>query len=293
VIANHSCTMRRRSSSLASAWALARAGAGLLLLAAVTADTAKAFETHFAKHTAGSTKVVDHSVWDRQTKAYVVVGTDNLARVRYEQWKKQGHAELKRYVAALEKVDVAALDKPEQFAFWANLYNAKTIDVVLDAYPIRSIKDIRLGGTFLANITGGPWKAKIMKVGGQSLSLDDVEHGILRPIFKDPRVHYAVNCASIGCPNLMPGAFMGATLEAQLEAGAKAYVNHPRGISVAGGKVKASSIYSWFVADFGGNAASVLEHVRKYAEPALAKKLEGLSSIAEYDYDWALNEAKG
>lgn len=159
-------------------------------------------------------------------------------------------------------------------AFWANLYNAKTIDVVLDAYPIKSIKDIRLGGGLVAAVTGGPWKAKVVTVAGEKLSLDDIEHGILRPIFKDARIHYAVNCASIGCPNPMREAFTGAQLDSQLDAGARAYINSKRGVSVNGDEVVASSIYNWFVADFGGTEKGVLDHVRRYGEPALNRKLE-------------------
>jgi len=246
----------------------------------------------FAKHTAGSPLTVDHSTWDALLKSYVVPGADGINRIAYAGFKSEGHARLKSYISALERTDPSQLDRPEQFAFWANLYNAKTIDVVLEAYPVASIKNINLGGSLFTLVTGGPWKAKILQVNGEALSLDNVEHDILRPIFKDPRVHYAVNCASIGCPNLMVDAFTGANLEALLDKGAKAYVNHPRGLKVEAGKITASSIYSWFVADFGGNAAGVLQHARKYAEPQLKTALDGVGSIADYDYDWSLNEAK-
>ncbi len=244
----------------------------------------------FGKPAQGSSKVVDHAAWTTLLQAYVKPGADGVNRVDYAKWKSESHAALKAYVRALQDVDPTTLDRSEQFAFWANLYNAKTIDVVLDAYPVKSIKDINLGGSLLTIVTGGPWKAKVAQVKGQSLSLDDIEHNILRPVMKDPRVHYSVNCASIGCPNLMTEAFTGAKLEAQLDAGAKAYVNHPRGITVGNGKITASSIYSWFQADFGGTAAGVLEHVRKYADPDLTAKLKGAASISDYGYDWRLNE---
>ena len=164
--------------------------------------------------------------------------------------------------------------------------------IVLDKYPVKSIKDISLGGGLVTLVTGGPWKAKIMKVGGQEISLDDIEHGVLRPVHKDPRVHYAVNCASFGCPNLGTEALTGAKLDAQLDAAAKAFVNHPRGIKVEDGKATASSIYTWFQKDFGGTDKGVLDHVRKYAGPELKAKLEKVTSIAGYDYDWSINEAK-
>src|SRR3990172_522751 len=238
----------------------------------------------------GSTQTVDHSAWDRLLKAYVKADPSGLNRVDYAAFKAGGHGELKAYVRHLEKVDPRGLDKAEQFAFLANLYNAKTIDIVLDKYPVKSIKDISLGGGLVATFTGGPWKAKVLTLQGVELSLDDIEHTILRPIFKDPRVHYAVNCASTGCPNLGTEAFTGAKLNEQLDAAARAYVNHPRGVDVRSDGLVASSIYSWFADDFGGTEEAVLSHLKKYAEPELRARLAGSASITDYAYDWSLND---
>jgi Protein of unknown function, DUF547 len=256
-----------------------------------TKGVAAPLETKFAVSNAQSTTAIDHGRWTELLAKYVVAGADGINRVRYGDFKRDGHAALKSYVKTLEGVDVATLARPELFAFWANLYNAKTIDVVLDAYPIKSIKDIRLGGGLVATVTGGPWKAKVVTVAGEALSLDDIEHGILRKVFKDPRVHYAVNCASIGCPNLMREAFTGVALDQQLNAGARAYVNHPRGFQVGKDGVTASSIYNWFVADFGGDDAGVLAHARRYSDPALTKALAPANEISDYGYDWSLNDA--
>lgn len=266
---------------------------GGLAIAAFAASAASAgeIEAAFHKSAAGSTKTIDHSAWTALLKAYVKPGPDGLNRVDYARLKAEKPDAIKAYVAALSASDPTSLDKAEQFAFWANLYNAKTIEIVVDKYPVKSIKDISLGGGLLAAISGGPWKAKVLKVKGIELSLDDIEHGILRPYFKDPRVHYAVNCASVGCPNLMAEAFTGAALESQLDRGAKAYVNSPRGFLVTKGSVKASSIYKWFVADFGGEEKGVIAHALKYAEPKLAAELKGLAAISSYDYDWSLNAA--
>jgi hypothetical protein len=201
-------------------------------------------------------------VWDALLKGYVKPDSDGLNRVDYAGFKKAGHAQLKQYIRQLETVDPQALDRSEQFALLANLYNAKTIDIVLDKYPVRSIKEISLGGGLLAAVTGGPWKAKAVTLRGVELSLDDIEHGILRQVFKDPRVHYAVNCASIGCPNLQAEAFTGAKLNAQLDAGARAYVNHPRGANLTQNGLVVSSVYNWFRDDFGSNDQGVLVHLR-------------------------------
>jgi hypothetical protein len=262
---------------------------GFVAVAPAQAATPAEMFSGFSK---GSTQTVDHSAWDKLLKSYVVPGDDGVNRVAYMRFKAEGHAGLKSYIAALEAADVATLDRPEQFAYWANLYNAKTIDIVLDKYPVKSIKDISLGGGLLASVTGGPWKAKVLKVKGQSISLDDIEHGLLRPVFKDPRVHYAVNCASFGCPNLGTEAFTGTKLEAQLESAASDFINNPRAVAVEDGELIVSSIYSWFQDDFGGSDAGVLKHVRRYAGEALKTKLEGITAIGDNRYDWSLNEAK-
>lgn len=274
-------------------------GYGMAVPAVVSKATAQSSDLKvlYSRNSADSTTTIDHSAWTALLAKYVRAGNDGVNRVAYGAFKAEGHQALKGYIGQLEKVDLSKLSKQEQFAFWANLYNAKTIDVVLDHYPVESIKNITIGGGLFEALkstvgAGGPWKAKIMTVSGKRLSLDDIEHGILRPIFNDPRVHYAVNCASIGCPNLRTEAFAGATLNVALDAAARDYVNHPRGITVSGGTVKASSIYSWFAGDFGGDAKGVLAHVRKYSSPALKSKLEGVKSISEYGYDWSLNDTK-
>ncbi|MDX2259987.1 MAG: DUF547 domain-containing protein [Hyphomicrobiaceae bacterium] len=249
----------------------------------------------FMAHRAGSRETVDHAAWDELLSAYVVPGADGLNRVDYRGFKAKGHAALKAYTGRLAAVDPATLDRPEQFAYWANLYNAKTIDIVLDAYPVASIRDIQIGGGLVGLLkqsvgAGGPWQAPVVTVKSTQLSLDDIEHQILRPVFADARVHYAVNCASIGCPNLATKAWRGAGLDTDLDAAARAFVNHPRGVRADNGSVIASSIYSWFMADFGGTPASVLDHIRRFAGPDLLKVLADRTGIDSYEYDWTLND---
>ena len=274
-------------------WTIALAGIALLLglLALAPQSRAAGVET-FTQHpyTKDSIKTVDHAAWDQLLKTYVEAGQDGINRVAYAKFKANGGAALQSYIKSLESADPASLGRDEAFAYWANLYNAKTVQIVLNAYPVRSIKDINLGGGLLAAVTGGPWKAKTLKVKGVDLSLDDIEHGLLRPTFKDPRVHYAVNCASISCPNLGTEAFKGATLDAQLNAAASAYINHPRGVRVEATEITASSIYDWFQKDFGGDEAGVLAHFRAHASEALKQKLKGITSIADFGYDWSLND---
>jgi hypothetical protein len=265
---------------------------GAALLGAPRAEAAIDLGALFrprAASASGEGATVDHAAWTELLSTYVKRGADGLNRVDYKAFKGTGRGALDAYLVMLQGIDVATLLREEQFAFWANLYNAETIAIVLDHYPVKSIRNISLGGTLLSSLTGGPWKAKVVKVKGVDISLDDIEHGILRPLFAEPRVHYAVNCASIGCPNLGVRAFSGATLEADLEAAAAGYVNSPRGARLDGDSLIASSIYDWFGDDFGGEAG-VLEHLRKYAAPALKEKLAGLDGIDDYAYDWALND---
>jgi hypothetical protein len=263
----------------------------LLACIAPTAAWAGPAEDLFARAARVSTAPINHSAWDKLLKTYVIVGADGLNRVDYARFKRLGQAPLKSYLAELQAVDPGQLDRPDQFAFLVNLYNAKTIALVLERHPVSTIRDIALGGGVVAAFTGGPWKAKVLRVKGVDLSLDDIEHAILRPLFKDPRIHYAVNCASIGCPNLSQDAYTGATLEAQLDRAARVFINSPRAFRFERDSLIASSIYSWFKADFGGSDAGVLKHARQFAAPPLAAKLGRTESINAHDYDWRLNDA--
>ncbi len=225
---------------------------------------------------------------------YVTAGRSGINLVDYSKWKKN-KADLQRldaYLASLQSLKPSAMERDRAFVFWVNLYNAATLKVLLDNYPVKSIRDIKSTGTGLLDFKAsfGPWRTKLLTVEGQSLSLDNIEHDVLRPKFGDPRVHYAVNCASIGCPNLKRTPWAAKGLDADLEAAARAYVNHPRGVSIApDGSVRVSSIYQWFKEDFGGGDKGVIAHLRKFAQPELMAKLAGKASIAGHDYDWSLN----
>jgi hypothetical protein len=191
-------------------------------------------------------------------------------------------------MASLEAARVSALAPAEQFAYWINLYNAGTVQLILDSYPVKSIRDIKPGGLF----SSGPWDAKLFTVEGEALSLNDIEHRILRPIWKDPRIHYVVNCASFSCPNLQGAAFTAENLEALLDQSARSYVNSSRGVALSGNRLTLSSIYDWYGYDFGRNEAEVLAHLRRYAGPELASQLAAFKGRINYRYDWSLNEPR-
>ncbi|MEM1277622.1 MAG: DUF547 domain-containing protein [Pseudomonadota bacterium] len=266
--------------------AVAGAAVALALVTAASAAPDAELWDRWTPYDPVSTKTVDHSAWDQLTRKYVSGGGETVALVDYRGIAGE-RAVLDGYLQLLSSTNVGALDRPEQFAFWANLYNALTVRVILDHYPQETIRDIDISPGFFAD---GPWGAKLITVEGVELSLDDIEHRIMRPIWQDPRVHYAVNCASIGCPDLHKGAFVAATLDAQLEEAARAFVNHPRGAQVAGGDLYVSSIYEWFKEDFGGRDAGVIAHLKQYAEPPLANQLANIRRISDDDYDWSIND---
>jgi len=231
-------------------------------------------------------QALEHDDWTDLLSRYVQPHSDGVNRFDYAGLKANPAdvAKLEAYIVEVEATPISTLSRDEQFAAWANLYNALTVRLMVQRWPVKSIMDIR---PTLVSI--GPWKMKVSNVEGKSLSLDDIEHGILRKQWSDPRVHYAVNCASIGCPNLGQAALEADTLSEQLDAGARAFVNHPRGVSVLkDGKVRVSTIYKWFEEDFGGSKAGVLAHVRQFADPELVEALKS-ARITGYDYDWAVN----
>ena len=254
-------------------------GAAALLAGPASAVEARLIDPFWQRH--GTADGPDHAAWDAILARYRYMGADGIARFDY---RAADAAAVRGYLQALAAIDPTTLRPAAGFAYWANLYNALTIDVVLAHWPVRSIR--RIGGSLF---NPGPWREKRIAVAGRALSLDDIEHGILRPIWREPRVHYAVNCASLGCPDLPSRAFTAARLEGMLRTGAHAYVNHPRGARVAGGRLTASAIYDWFRADFGGDDAGVIRHLRAHADPGLAAALDGIGRVADHDYDWTIN----
>ena len=144
-----------------------------------------------------STATIDHSLWQAVLEKYVVESPDGINRFSYGAVAGEGREQLTGYLRAMAAIDPRDYNAAEQQAYWINLYNALTIDVVLK-YPSKG-SILRMGERFFAV---GPWDDEVIEVAGEDLTLNDIEHRILRPIFKDHRVHYAVNCASIGCPNL-------------------------------------------------------------------------------------------
>ncbi len=204
---------------------------------------------------------VDHTPWQRLLDAYLVADhPSGIWRIRYAAFDSVDRDVLTSYLTRLQAVDTRTLHPREQMAFWINLYNARTVALIVERPDIESITTLAA-----SPLSYGPWDQQLMNVNEQTLSLDDVEHGILRPLFKDPRIHFGVNCASLGCPNLLPVAFTRDNLDAQLTAGARAYVNHPRGARFEDGTLVLSSIFDWYADDFGSDRETRLDTIAQWA----------------------------
>lgn len=225
-----------------------------------------------------------HQPWDELLETYVVEAPDGINRFDYAalQSNTADTAKLDTYLASFETLDFDTLTGDEQFAAWSNIYNALTIKHIIERYPVKSIRS----GYLI-----GPWKRVKTVVDGEEVSLDAIEHDILRVQFSDPRVHYAVNCASYGCPNLQTDAWVAATLDEDLDAAARDFVNHPRGVSIRDrGGLQVSTIYKWFREDFGDSEQGVIDHLLTYAEEGLAADIRANADIRKHAYDWALND---
>jgi hypothetical protein len=243
-------------------------------------------------HDPSSTHRLDHGEYASLLERYLITGTESGVNLfRYADVSPEDLERLRSYVSYLEAVNVSELNRDEQLAYWLNLYNAKTLEIVIDAYPVETIRRITPGGGLLSGVLGrGPWTAKIISVEGEELSLDDVEHRILRPIWTARLIHYGVNCASIGCPNLQPEPFTGSNAGRMLESAAAEYVNNPRGARVEGNRLILSTIYRWYQEDFENSIEGVKEHLIEYAEPELARAIRDHSGRVSFEYDWDLNE---
>jgi hypothetical protein len=209
---------------------------------------------------------------------------------KYNQEGQVDYAGLKRqetlldtYLEGLAKIDPDSLPRNERFAFYVNAYNAWTIKLILSGYPgVESIKN--LGSLFQS-----PWKKKIVKLGGTITTLDHIEHDILRPEFKDPRVHFAINCASKGCPPLYQEPFTGSQLDIQLDGVTQSFLDNPEFNRLEGNTLYVSSIFKWFSEDFNDDIIGFFD---QYASDELKNKIiERRSSlkIKYLDYDWSLN----
>jgi hypothetical protein len=225
-------------------------------------------------------QTVDHSLYADLLKKYVKHGV-----VNYQGFKNE-EKNLDEYLKVLEETDTQRLSRDEQLAFYINAYNAWTIKLILGAYPgIESIWD--LGSRIL--IWKSPFKKKIIHIEGKTISLDDLEHGMIRPRFNEPRVHFAVNCASRSCPPLRSEPYQGSILNQQLATSTRAFLNNPERNRLEGNTLYVSKIFEWFEEDFKDD---VLGFFLGFADGTLKEKLTANREkikVKYLDYDWSLN----
>lgn len=244
----------------------------------------------------------DHSTWNGLLQKHVILIKDGQASQVDYQGMLNDRAKLQSYLSQLSAVNMQAFSswpKNERLAFLLNAYNAFTVELVLTKYPkLKSIKDI-------GSIVQSPWNKRFVPLLGETRSLDDIEHGMIRKVgdYNEPRIHFAANCASIGCPALRNEAYTGAQLDAQLEAATKAFLSdHTRNrYNTQANKLEVSKIFDWYKKDFerGWHGwKSLNEFFAHYAEsltdsPEIRQALITDKVDVDFlDYDWNLNKLK-
>ncbi|MDN3202714.1 DUF547 domain-containing protein [Algoriphagus sediminis] len=226
------------------------------------------------------TEAPDHSIWNTLLQKHVRPD----GRVNYKGFISE-KASLETYLELLSNnaPDREVWSEEEQLAYWINAYNAFTVKLIVDNYPTESIRD--LGPKLKIPLVNDVWHYKFFKIGGQESSLDEIEHSILRKEFEEPRIHFAINCASVSCPPLLNEAFFPEKLEAQLDKVAKGFVNDPSRNKISKNEVEVSAIFSWFKGDFTKNG-SLIDFLNKYSNI----KINSDAKVSHMKYDWNLNE---
>ena len=221
---------------------------------------------------------VQHGEWDALVKKHV----SKNGMVDYQGFLK----DKKQLQVYLDKLSAnrptSKWSKNEKMAFWINAYNAFTVKLILDHYPIKSIKDIKRGIPFVNSV----WDIAFIPMGKDKIDLNYIEHTILRKEFKDPRIHAAINCASFSCPLLRNEAYYASRLDEQLNDAMRKFVNDPQRNQLDKSNIKISKIFSWFAGDFKLNGLSVVDYLNKYAK----KRVQENARIDFLEYQWELND---
>ncbi len=228
-----------------------------------------------------TSRPVSHEIWDSLLKQHV--SADGL--VDYTGFQKDS-ARLNAYLEILSNnhPNEAHWSYKERLAYWINAYNAFTVKIVTDNYPIPSIKDIKNGIPFVNTV----WDIKFINIEGHAYDLNNIEHGILRPKFNEPRIHFAVNCASISCPVLSSEAYVAKKIDSQLDTAAKRFLSDKsRNKILSKDKAKLSKIFSWFKGDFTKNK-SLPAYISQFTDI----ELNADADLDFLDYDWRINDQK-
>lgn len=219
-----------------------------------------------------------HEQWNTLLQKYV----DDKGHVNYKGFKKD-EIQLDKYLTVLSQNHPNKNWKEkDRMAFWINTYNAFTVKLIVKNYPVKSIKE--LGGSIYKVNT--PWDIKFITIGSETYDLNNIEHSKLRKQFNDPRIHFAVNCASVSCPRLRNEAYVGEKLDKQLDDQADYFINHSGKNKISKGKAELSKIFNWYSGDFKQDGETFISFINKYAE----NKITDENQIIFLDYNWNLNE---
>ena len=250
-----------------------------------TNDTDAVLDERWTSYAESSDIEIDYENWQLILDDYLISDTESGVHLfDYAGLADDGREGLDEAVDQLVATDPLLLNRQEQKAFWINLYNILTVQLILDNHPVASITT--LGSN---PVEFGPWNETVTTINDVELSLNDIEHRIIRPLYDDYRIHFAVNCASIGCPNLSPEVFTAESLDEQLDNAAAEYLTHPRGIVFEGKNLKLSTLFKWYASDFGENQKKVLSTLGQHVSPEIQEKLSSFDDEPTYDYDWSLN----
>jgi hypothetical protein len=219
--------------------------------------------------TTADVKSVSHSKWNELLQKHV----SKNGTVNYKGFQKDSK-ELKVYLTELStNVPAKSWSKNAILAYWINAYNAYTVQLILDNYPTKSIKNI-----------SDPWGKKFFSLGNKKYSLEEIEHEILRKM-DEPRIHFAINCASFSCPNLLNEAYTETKLHQQLVTVSKSFINDKTKNSITANKIEISKIFDWFAGDFK-RKGSIIDFLNQYSIVKISSK----AKITYKDYNWSLNE---
>ena len=222
----------------------------------------------------------DHSLYDSLLKTHVSEGLVDYSALKQD-------SRLDEYLSLIAQVDLDSLETPnEQLALWTNAYNAYTLKLITNYFPLHSIMDIKENGY------ESPWDIPLAKVAGKRYTLDQIENEIIRPKFKDPRIHFALVCAARSCPKLRNEAYVGVRLEEQFEEQSYWFMIHRNSFELKSKSAELSAIFDWYSADFGENIQETLKGIIPYIEPNLASSLKQNPKTWEIsfrEWDWRLN----
>lgn len=223
---------------------------------------------------------VTHSTWDELVQRHV----SDEGLVNYQGFK-QDSVLLRQYLDVLGEnpPNDKNWTEEERKAYFINLYNAYTVQLILQHYPVGSIKDI--GSRIQIPFVNTPWNIKLIDIKGEKYNLNEIEHGVIRKKFDDFRIHFAVNCAAKSCPVLHNRAYMGGKVEEQLEAQARNFINNPKFNQITPDSIQVSSIFKWYSMDLPKNT-SLIDYLNQYSEV----KIKPDAKVSYQDYDWSLNE---